>query len=177
MSEKLRLPTCMGCDGHLFYSERYAKKQNGVLMKPGERYCVYGKRARRFAKSDPKNYPPSWCPKRKTPSEVRVYGFKSSCDWILHERLCSDLHKEILPEAHRYAVEYELSADLTPKQFWDAVQEEPLSSVLPVSVLTHWVIEIDDGLYPTFFYKTSKGFQIVGFFNAAVARRESMEAE
>lgn len=170
MRDKLILPTCSSCDGELFFTERYSKKQNGVLMKPGERYCIAGKKARKFSKSDPKKYPPAWCPKCKSPCEVRVYGFKSDLDWMLHERLCKDLGKELLPEPYRYKVEQEFTADLTPKQFWDRVEEEPLSSILPVSVLTHWVVEIDDGIKPAFFYKTSNGFAIAWCFNPDAAR-------
>lgn len=102
----LRKETCYECEKHLRYMESNPIKQMGVTMHMGERFCTSGKRARKFKRNDPKVYVPSWCPKRKIPSELRVYCFKSTVDWMLHERLCYDLGKEISPEAHRYAVLY-----------------------------------------------------------------------
>ena len=40
-------------------------KKKGVTMHLGECFCVAGKRARKFKRSDPKIYVPDWCPKRK----------------------------------------------------------------------------------------------------------------
>lgn len=102
----LRKETCYECEKHFRYMESSPAKQMGVTMHMGERFCTGGKRARKFKRNDPKIYVPSWCPKRKLPSELRVYCFKSTVDWMLHERLCYDLGKEISPEAHRYAVLY-----------------------------------------------------------------------
>lgn len=99
----LRKETCYECEKHLRYMESSPAKQMGVTMHMGERFCTGGKRARKFKRNDPKIYVPSWCPKRKIPSELRVYCFKSTVDWMLHERLCYDLGKEVSPEAHRYA--------------------------------------------------------------------------
>lgn len=97
----LRKETCYECEKHLRYMESSPAKQMGVTMHMGERFCTGGKRARKFKRNDPKIHVPSWCPKRKLPSELQVYCFKSTIDWMLHERLCYDLGKEISPEAHR----------------------------------------------------------------------------
>lgn len=102
----LRKATCYECEKHLRYMESSPAKQMGVTMHMGERFCTGGKRARKFKRNDPKIYVPSWCPKRKLPSELRVYCFKSTEDWMQHERLCYDLGKEVSPEARRYAVLY-----------------------------------------------------------------------
>ena len=86
----LRKETCYECEKHLRYMESSPAKQMGVTMHMGERFCTGDKRARKFKRNDPKIYVPSWCPKRKLPSELRVYCFKSTIDWMLHERLCYD---------------------------------------------------------------------------------------
>ena len=114
----IKQPSCMGCKNELYYYERLPKRQQGVMMRPGERFCTYGKRARKFKPGDPKVKVPSWCPKQKTPCEVRVYEFKDSGAWYLYEMLCRDLRKEIDPSGHAYAVSHEGHADLTPKAFW-----------------------------------------------------------
>ena len=153
MKDKLLLPTCLGCSAHLLFDERLPKKQNGVLMKPGDRYCLGSKKPIRFGRKDPKIYPPKWCPKRKSSCEVRVYGFKSVQNWYLHDRLCRDLGRAISPNASDYCLEEECTTDLTPKQFWDSLEERLYSDLLPVRVYNHWIIEIDDGLRPVCFYK------------------------
>ena len=121
----LRKETCYECEKHLRYMESSPAKQMGVTMHMGERFCTGGKRARKFKRNDPKIHVPSWCPKRKLPSELRVYCFKSTIDWMLHERLCYDLGKEISPEAHRYAVLYELHTPFSPMEFARRCNEEP----------------------------------------------------
>jgi len=175
MRDKITLPTCMGCPAHLVFSERYAVKQNGVLMKPGERYCLGKKKAVRFSAKDPKVYPPSWCPKRKSPCEVRVYGFKSARDWYLHETMCRELGKELPPEVHRYCLEQEGTTELTPKRFWDSLKEKHISDLLPFPVFNHNVIEIDDGLKPICFFKTESGMKTVSYFDTARAKANKKE--
>ena len=65
----LRKPTCADCPHNLQYMERLPIKKKGVTMHLGERFCVAGKRARKFKRSDPKTYVPSWCPRLKAPCE------------------------------------------------------------------------------------------------------------
>ena len=177
MRSKLLLPTCAGCECFLLFDGRLLQKRNGALLRPGNRYCLGGKKAIPFKSGDPKKYPPAWCPKRKVPCEVRVYGFKSTRDWYLHNRLRSDLGKEALPEAFRYCLEGEFTTELTPKQFWEKRKEKSLSELLPVTVFDHWVIEIDDGLKPVCFYKTEKGLEIVPYFDTARARANRKEED
>ena len=173
----MRLPTCTDCPFYLHFGERIPRKQNGVLMKPGERYCLGRKKAIHFSAKDPKKYPPAWCPKRKSPCEVRVYGFKSTRDWYLHNMLCLDLGKDVLPEASRYCVEQESTTELTPKRFWEALEEKDLSEVLPVTVNEYWVLEIDDGLKSVCFYKTARGLRIAPLFDTERARANRKEDE
>ena len=49
----LRKPTCADCPHNLQYMERLPIKKKGVTMHLGERFCVAGKRARKFKRSDP----------------------------------------------------------------------------------------------------------------------------
>ena len=175
MKNEVQLPTCLACPCHVLFVERYPIKQNGVLMKPGERYCLGKKKAVRFTAKDPKKYPPSWCPKRKSPCELRVYGFKSTQDWYLHDKLCRDLGKAISPQPSHYCVEHEGTTELTPRQFWEELEEHFISELLQVPVQTYWIVEIDDGLKPVCFYKTENGVEIVPFFDTAKARANRKE--
>lgn len=171
----LRKETCYECEKHFRYMESSPAKQMGVTMHMGERFCTGGKRARKFKRNDPKIYVPSWCPKRKLPSELRVYCFKSTEDWMLHERLCYDLGKEVSPEAHRYAVRYELHTPFSPMEFARRCNEEPDAETVGAAVHRHYVVEIDDGISPAFFYKTEHGYRLEALFDAATARKNKRE--
>lgn len=172
---ELRKSTCGGCASHLHYMESMPVRQNGVTMHFGERFCLAGKRARKFGRRDPKIYVPDWCPKRKRPSEVRIYCFKDTDGWMMHERLCHDLGQDIIPDARRYAVEYELHTDLTPREFAKRCRWESDAELLGAAVHRHHVVEIDDGIRPAFFYKTEKGYELLALFDAAAARKNVKE--
>lgn len=60
--------------------------------------------------------------------------------------------KIISPSFTHYKFRAELPFGKTAKQFYDALQEEPLNDILPVEVHIGEIIEIDDGLQPYFFY-------------------------
>ena len=164
----VRQPTCEGCTHNLYFGERFSKYQRGVTMRPGEHFCTCGKRARKFKPSDPKAKVPEWCPKRKTPCELRVYEFKSADAWYLHEMLCRDLKKEIDPSGYAYAVACEGHTELTPKAFWERCSDD--RKLLGVEIRHQNVVEIDDGLSPVSFFKTNKGYRILVAFNTEVAR-------
>lgn len=167
---KLREPSCHNCPSHLRYEGNFAIKKSGLTMRPGERFCVFGKKARRFQKRDPVTRVPSWCPKRLKTRKARIYGFKDAGDWLLHERLCRDLGKNISPEGHHYAVERELDTELTAKEFLERSVSEPDAALLDGVTLTRYqVLEIDDGLLPAYFYKTEHGYVYEPFFNAKAA--------
>ena len=172
---EVRKAFCSSCDKHLRYTEPVPKKQKGVTMHFGERFCLGGKRARKFSRSDPKIYVPSWCPKRKDPSELRIYGFKSTNDWMMHDMLCCHLERDIHPEARRYAVEHEQPIKLTAREFAQRCNEEPDEAILGVAVQRYQVVEIDDGIEPSFFYKTEQGYELLSLFDAATARKNVKE--
>ena len=87
----LRKATCSECKSHLHYMENMSVKKNGVTMHFGDRFCMGGKKPRKFGRGDPGIYVPTWCPKRKVPSELRIYGFKSVEQWMLHHDMCEQL--------------------------------------------------------------------------------------
>lgn len=161
MRDRLPQPACASCEHSYFHDERTGKTLKGVRLQPFEHYCLGCKRPRLFRGKDPKQKIPSWCPRRKNPCEFRVYGFISADEWYLHEQLCKSFGKEISPTPCRYAVRHEQTIKLSAYDFWRRCETEPESELLPIPVTLHEVVEIDDGLRPHFFYKTSRGFRIV----------------
>lgn len=175
MREKLYLPMCTGCPHDLHYLDFVPRKQYGVMMRCGEHYCTGGKRARSFKKRDPKSRVPDWCPKRKHPCELRVYALKSTEDWFFHSMLEQDIGKGFGPSAHRYALRFEGTIQLTPQEFWKRCDQEPAAGLLPIPIQLYEVLELDDGLKPAFFYKDRTGFRLVSDFDAERARKNVME--
>lgn len=55
----LRKVICSECKSHLLCTESMPVKKNGVTMHFGDRFCLGGKKPRRFGRSDPKIYVPS----------------------------------------------------------------------------------------------------------------------
>lgn len=51
--KKLREPTCYNCPHRVHYGGDVPMKKYGVMMRLGDVFCVFGKKARRFKKSDP----------------------------------------------------------------------------------------------------------------------------
>lgn len=90
----LRKPTCSDCPHNLQYMESLPIKKKGVTMHLGECFCVAGKRARKFKRSDPKTYVPSWCPRLKAPCELRIYGLKNQREWRMHRSMCAYLGED-----------------------------------------------------------------------------------
>ena len=125
MKYTLRRPSCTGCPHDLYFGEAIPKKQFGVMMHCGEHFCTGGKKARRFKRSDPKIAVPQWCPKRKSPCELRVYALKSIQDWHLHRLLPPDPDDPICISERRYALASSSKIELTPQEFWKRCQNEP----------------------------------------------------
>jgi len=175
MSDAPRRPTCIGCPHKIMHESPIPMKKMGVMMHMGEWFCVGGRKARRFKRSDPKLYTPDWCPKRKNPCELRVYTYKSSEDRLMHAMLSSSLHQELSPEGYHYALKQKLHTELTPRKFWEQFCCESSAEPLSADVELHDVVEIDDGLKPVFFYKSEQGYQVVPHFNAETARKNKRE--
>ena len=177
--DKVTMPTCRSCPAYYIHDGRTALVEKGNLLHYGDRTCSGKKgKPRKFKGSDPTNKVPSWCSKRKSPCEVRVYGFKSATNWYLHDKLCKHFKTDINPNAWDYALVVELQTNLTPQEFWKR-RGEPDAETIHVAVHTHWVVEIDDGIMPYFFYCVIKNHRrtyipITGF-QAEVARKNIRE--
>ncbi len=165
MRDRLPQPTCTSCEHNYYHDKRTSELKRGVRLQPFEHYCLGCKRPRLFRGRDPKHKIPLWCPRRKNPCELRVYGFKSADEWYLHEQLCKSFGKEIPPMSSRYAVRHEQKIELSAYDFWRRCETEPESGLLPEPIALHEVMEIDDGIKQHFFYKTKRGFRIVYGFN------------
>lgn len=171
MADTLRKPTCVGCPHDLHFGEFTPKRQYGVMMHCGERFCIGSKRARRFKRGDPKVNVPDWCPKRKIPCELRIYGFKDENAEMLHYLLCAGTENTSTPSAHRYALKREAHTELQPAEFWSRCAIEPYSDLLGFELGLYEVLEIDDGLKPAFFYRTEDGLVLEPYFDAERARK------
>ena len=171
----IRQPTCFGCEHQLSYGGNFPQRRNGVMMHAGETFCLGAKKAIRFRRSDPKMHIPDWCPRQKMPHELRIYSFKSQNDWGLHDMLCRSLGQDVSPEAWRYALEAELTTELSAAEFWKRCDLEPWEELLPVAVHQHQVVEIDDGIKPVCFYSTEHGYEHAPYFDTAVAHKNKKE--
>ena len=80
-------PRCSSCPYYGVHRELAAKTVKGVFLPSGCRYCSGGKKIRVFKRSDPKVYIPSWCPRHKSPAEIRVYCLKDINAWYLNSLL------------------------------------------------------------------------------------------
>ena len=172
----LRQPSCYSCEHNFTYDNAIPQKRNGVNMHFMERFCLKNKRARRFKKSDPAVKVPDWCPKYIQPSTVRVFGFKDTESWLMHQNLCRALGKELSPEAHRYAVEQtatvNLRAHAVHKLMMDGTE---LDKLLHMPIALHYVVEISDGVQSACYYKTTGGYQYEPFFNVKMALQNRMD--
>lgn len=172
---KILAPKCNDCEHRFYYSGNFPQRRNGVMMHFGETFCLRTKKARRFRRGDPKIHIPDWCPKQKNPHELRIYSFKNLNERMLHDMLCHSLGQELAPEARRYAVEQELTTDLSAAEFWKRCDLEPCGDLLQVTVYRHQVVEIDDGIKPVCFYRTERGYEYAPYFNTATARENKKE--
>lgn len=122
------------------------------------RYCngFKHRKPKRFKNSDPRYKAPKWYPRRLSPPVCRAYGFRDEMSEYVEMMNRVDYEtgraKIISPSFTHYQFRAELPLGKTAKQFYDALQEEPLNDILPVEVHIGEIIEIDDGLQPYFFY-------------------------
>lgn len=179
MSKGPRKPVCSGCPHNFWYSDTIPMRKQGVMMHLGERFCLGGKKARRFKRSDPKISVPDWCPLRKTPCELRLYGFKSFRDEWMHLELCRSFDKACPPEERRYALIFEGPTELSPRDFWERCETmlNPTEELLEDPIRLYQILEIDDGVKPAFFYKTEQGFKLLHSFKAETARKNKLEED
>lgn len=80
-----------------------------------------------------------------------------------------------LPTASRYAMAYEGTSSLSPREFWLKLLSQKDTELLGIEVKAKSVVEIDDGLAPCFFFKTEEGYTRCQCFDADRARTNCME--
>ncbi len=61
MSDEPKRPTCIGCPHKVTHESPIPMKKMGVMMHMGEKFCIGGKKARRFKRSDPSSKEISLC--------------------------------------------------------------------------------------------------------------------
>lgn len=114
-----------------------------------------GKRPRVIKPKDPKEKVPAWRPRKTTPCAVRVYHYKNP-DTELLQSLLRQRGIEPYVSATDYAVCYESHTDISAEEFQNEVCFLNLSDRLGFPLHPWEVLEIDDGLYPYFFYLDDK---------------------
>ena len=166
----IRKPHCSECEKYFVYQDRFPKKQHGVTMNQFERFCLFGKKARRFKKSDAKIGIPSWCPKRIFPHIVRVYGFKDFLDEMLFMDLAREM-KNYIPSEFSYILRDTGKTELSAAEYYEAgVFQEGLTP------LTYEIVEIDDGVKSAFFFRTGDKLRYLPFFDKAKIYRGGPDA-
>ncbi len=162
---------CTDCPDSFVYM---GSPPDNVQLAYGSRYCKGCKKFRRFRSSDPKVYPPSWCPKRKRPAEYRVFTYRDATVWYCREMLKRN-GTPISPSGYEYALRAEGSTDMAPASFQRALKAQSPSQILGISVHTDDVIEIDDGLRPCFFHVTGKNVEVLPRFDKEAALKNRYE--
>lgn len=152
MKKKLTFPE-PNCrfDCPYFQSVGNVLNESCFCMKAG------GKKGKRFRKKDLKRRPPEWCPRRLSPSVCRIYGFKDDLQESMEREswLSIDPKKQdwYFPKSYRYQFRCEMPLGMSAAQFYAAVQEDSIESVLNgLELKSGELIEIDDGLRSYYFY-------------------------
>lgn len=165
---------CADCPDCFTYMGPAPSEPENTHLIIGSRYCKGCKKARRFRPSDPKVYPPSWCPRRKSPAECRVYSYKNAT-----VRYYRDLLKRngtpISPSGFEYALRVEGTTGMEPAAFQKALKAQSPSKILGISAYADDVIEIDDGLRPCFFHVTGRKAEVSPLFNKEAALKNLYE--
>lgn len=170
----IRKPRCQDCPHYGVQSGPYAQKVKGAYLQVGSRYCSGGKRIKVFKPRDPKTQIPTWCPRRKSPAELRIYCYKDSNTWYLHH-LMESRGIQSSPSGFEYAVRYEGTVESTAREFYEQLQQKLVSDILGFHVGTNEIIEIDDGLVPYYFHISDYGANVLTYFNRDTARKNKLE--
>ena len=174
---RINLPVCSDCADYYYCTEPTKTVLHGKMLTPGCRYCMGMKRPRQFKSRAAIIRVPDWCPRRKTPCEVRIYDFRSTNERLMHLFVLSQVNRDAGPEARRYALANEGHTELTPREFWLACNDCSNGNVLDHDVPLYAVVEIDDGLKPYCFYRVESGFCPAPYFNTVTARNNTMEED
>lgn len=126
------------------------------------RYCAgFKNKSRRkpFRKSDPTYKAPKWCPKRKSPSEYRIYGFKDENSEMMFLLLSEAIgnHSYVSVCEYRYCLRASGTVSMTVKEFYKNANDPQTEYLFPQEVIeTGEVVEIDTGLSVYCFYCAGK---------------------
>lgn len=175
-TKKITRFRCAECPFRFTYREAVPKKVPGAFLKSGGVYCKGGKKVRGFKKKDPKVYPPSWCPRQKSPVEYSIYTYKDSNAWLLYHLLQAD-GAAYSPCGFEFALRTEGQIDFSAGAFQDEIERRSPSDVLGVPECCGEVIEIDDGLKPYFFHVTEMCVKPLYSFNKDAARENQYRGE
>ena len=136
---------CSSCPAHLVHGM--------------SRYCAGFKnksRRKSFRKSDPSYKAPKWCPKRKVPSEYRIYGFADEQSRMMESFFNSDFGSERLyvsVMASHYCLRASGTVSSTAKEFFNNANDPSVERLLEQEEIADGeVVEIDTGLSQYFFY-------------------------
>lgn len=171
---RIRRFRCAECPDYLLCTETAPQPVKGLTLRFGCRYCMGGKRPREMKKRDPKVYPPSWCPKRKEPAELRLYAYKDTNTWYYRE-LMKRQGLEITPSGPEYALKHEGHINMTAAEFQREAKGRLLSDILGFLPMTGEVIEINDGLKAWFFLVKKRGVTLLFRFDRDAALRNQYE--
>ena len=167
--------TCRNCPERYYHAIPAPQKSKGLMMHFGESYCTLPKRAMQLTDHDLLKCAPVWCPKRKRPNELRIYYYRSPETYMLDNVLHQGFAFTPQPTASRYAMAYEGTSTLSPREFWLKLLTQKDTEMLERVVKVKSVVEIDDGLAPCFFFKTEEGYTRCLCFDADRARTNCME--
>lgn len=159
----------------LYHAIPAPQKSKGLMMHFGESYCTLPKRARHLKSRDLNRRAPFRCPKRKAPNTLRIYYYRSPETYMLDNVLHQGFAFTPQPTASRYAMAYEGTSTLSPREFWLKLLTQKDTELLGIEVKAKSVVEIDDGLAPCFFFKTEEGYTRCQCFDADRARTNCME--
>lgn len=166
VEREIRKPLCAQCESRHMFDQFNNIKYKGVNLHYGDMYCDYGKKAVKFKRS--KGYQvPEWCPKRISPSEIKLYRLKDEESWFFHS-----MSPEV-PLANHYSVEMKVNTLITAKRLYEELNAgTPAMELLGFAVKEYDIISIDDGLNPYYFYKYKSHYWSI-FFRPERAKKGS----
>lgn len=158
---------CASCPHLLTYLEPVSRREHGVNLQFGQSYCTARQKYHKLKKKESKSYPPDWCPKKKLPSEFRIYAFKDERSRCMH----SMFSEGPIPSAFRCAVRLEGRVALSPAAFLSSLDNMSAAQLLGVKVHNGEIIEIDDGLKSCCFYLGHGAAQYLPYWDSSKARQ------
>lgn len=173
---KVKKPQCIGCEHNIYYTGQQETLSCDTTFQFGCRYCCCGKKPRQFRSADPKTLVPIWCPKRNNPPELYIYGFKDYNCKLTYYLMSRDKCANFAPLAYRYAVRYRGHSHIDAYDFWRQHITKTVFDIYGFNLYAGEILEIDDGLMPTFFYQGKVALTPI-LFDRAIARQNQLEEQ